>query len=264
MPAHIQIENLHFARGQRAIFAGVDMEIERGEVAAVVGPSGTGKTTLLRLISGQLRPDRGRILVDGIDVHQQSQSGLMALRKSMGMLFQSGALFTDMTVLENVMFPLSVHTDLSRTMIRSIALLKLEAVGLRGAADYHPDQLSGGMARRVALARAVALDPSLMLYDEPFVGQDPISMGALLRLIQTLNEALGITSVIVSHDLHETFMVADRVNILSQGVCIAGGPSEQIQSSTDPQVRQFISGHPDGPVPFHMSAVPLDEAMANV
>ena len=263
MTAHIQIENLHFARANRPIFTGVDMEIAHGEVAAIMGPSGTGKTTLLRLISGQLRPDQGRILINGKDVHRQSKSGLMGLRTSMGMLFQSGALFTDMTVLENVMFPLDVHTDLSRSMIRAIALLKLEAVGLRGAADFRPDQLSGGMARRVALARAVALDPSLMLYDEPFVGQDPISMGALLRLIEALNEALGITSVIVSHDLHETFMVADRVHILSQGVCIAGAASEQIQNSDDARVRQFIGGHPDGPVPFHMPADPLTQALAD-
>lgn len=258
MSIEIQIQDLHFSRGSRAIFRGVDMRIAAGKVTGIMGPSGTGKTTLLRLISGQLTPDSGRIFVDGVDVHQQSKSGLMALRKKMGMLFQSGALFTDMSVIENVMFPLQVHTDLSPAMVRSVALLKLEAVGLRGAAGLRPDELSGGMARRVALARSVALDPALMLYDEPFVGQDPISMGALLRLIQDLNNALGITSVIVSHDLTETFRVADEVFILSQGRVIAGGASEQVQMSNDPQVKQFIGGLPDGPVPFHYGGPSLD------
>jgi len=260
----IQIENLHFARGNRAIFRGIDMTLQAGKVSGIMGPSGTGKTTLLRLISGQLSPSQGRVLVDGVDVHQQSKSGLMELRKQMGMLFQSGALFTDMSVLENVMFPLQVHTDLSASMIRSVALLKLEAVGLRGAADLRPDELSGGMARRVALARSVALDPAIMLYDEPFVGQDPISMGALLRLIQELNSALGITSVIVSHDLNETFRVCDEVFILSQGQVIAGGPSEQVQNSDDERVKQFIHGLPDGPVPFHFPAPSLEQDLQAV
>ena len=260
----ISIENLHFARGERRIFDGVSLEIPAGQVTAVMGPSGTGKTTLLRLISGQLTPDSGRILVDGVDVHQQSKSGLMVLRKRMGMLFQSGALFTDMTVLENVMFPLQVHTDLSPAMVRSVALLKLEAVGLRGAGELRPDELSGGMARRVALARSVALDPALMLYDEPFVGQDPISMGALLRLIQELNSALHITSVVVSHDLTETFRVADNVFILSQGKLVAGGTSADVSESEDPQVQQFIQGQADGPVPFHYPAVSLDQDLQQV
>lgn len=261
LAAHIEVEDLHFSRGNRRIFDGVSLQIERGEVAAIMGPSGTGKTTFLRLVTGQLRPQRGRIIVDGVEVQAKSQAELMLLRKRMGMLFQSGALFTDMSVLENVMFPLQVHTELSSRMIRSIALLKLEAVGLRGAAHYRSDELSGGMARRVALARSVALDPSLMLYDEPFVGQDPISMGALLRLIQTLNESLGITSVIVSHDLHETFQVADRVFVLSDGQCIIGDRSERVQNSNDPRVRQFIGGHSDGPVRFHMPAPDLASAL---
>ncbi len=260
----IQIENLHFSRGSRAIFRGVDMQIRAGKVTGIMGPSGTGKTTLLRLISGQLRPDSGRVLVDGVDVHRQSKAGLMELRKQMGMLFQSGALFTDMSVLENVMFPLQVHTDLSPAMIETVALLKLEAVGLRGAATLQPDELSGGMARRVALARSVALDPAVMLYDEPFVGQDPISMGALLRLIQELNGALGITSVIVSHDLNETFRVCDDVFILSQGRVIAGGPSDLVQNSADAQVKQFIHGLPDGPVPFHFDACDLASDIARL
>ena len=260
----IQIQDLHFSRGSRPIFKGVDLCLPAGQVTGIMGPSGTGKTTLLRLISGQLRPDQGRILIDGVDVHRQSKAGLMELRKKMGMLFQSGALFTDMSVLENVMFPLQVHTDLSEDMIRSVALLKLDAVGLRGAASLAPDELSGGMARRVALARSVALDPAVMLYDEPFVGQDPISMGALLRLIQDLNAALGITSIVVSHDLTETFRVADQVFILSQGRVIAGGPSEQVRTSQDPRVKQFIGGLPDGPVPFHYDSEPLESDMPGV
>ena len=259
MPAHVEIEDLYFARGDRVIFDGISMSIPRGEVAAIMGPSGTGKTTLLRLMTGQLTPDAGVIRVDGQDVHALSRKKLMDMRRDLGLLFQSGALFTDMNVIENVMFPLQVHTQLSPRMIEAIAHLKLEAVGLRNAAKLRPEELSGGMARRVALARSVALDPTLMLYDEPFVGQDPISMGALLRLIRQLNQSLGLTSVIVSHDLTETFRVADRVFILSGGKLVAGGLASEVQASDDPRVRQFIGGEAVGPVPFQFVGPSLAE-----
>ncbi|HEY5719578.1 MAG TPA: ABC transporter ATP-binding protein, partial [Gammaproteobacteria bacterium] len=205
----IVVENLHFARAGRPIFRGIDLVIPRGRVVAIMGPSGTGKTTLLRLIGGQLRPDAGRVLVDGEEVHRLGRSDLYRLRRRMGMLFQSGALLTDLNVFDNVAFPLREHTALPEAMVRDLVLMKLQAVGLRGARELMPGELSGGMARRVALARAIALDPMLVMYDEPFTGQDPISMGVLVRLIRLLNDTLGLTSVVVSHDVAETAAIAD-------------------------------------------------------
>ncbi len=249
----IDIEGLSFSRGSRQIFRSVDMHIPRGKITAIMGPSGTGKTTLLKLIGGQLRPDTGSIKVDGLNVHQISRQQLFVLREKMGMLFQSGALFTDMSVFENVAFPIKVHTELPEEMIRDIVLLKLQAVGLRGARGLMPSELSGGMARRVALARAIALDPDLVMYDEPFTGQDPIAKGVLVKLIRQINQALGHTSIIVSHDIQETLSIADYIYLLADGHVIASGTPEELLSNTTDQVRQFMRGLPDGPVPFHFS-----------
>jgi phospholipid/cholesterol/gamma-HCH transport system ATP-binding protein len=250
----VRIRDLHFARGARPIFDGVDLDIPRGKVTAIMGPSGTGKTTLLRLIGGQLDPDRGSIRVDGREVPSLSRSGLYALRKRMGMLFQSGALLTDLSVFENVAFPLREHTDLPESMIRDLVLMKLQAVGLRGARDLMPSELSGGMARRIALARAIALDPMMIMYDEPFTGQDPISMGALVQLIRLLNDALGLTSIIVSHDVAETASISDYVYVISQGRVVGHGTPDALGRTDSEWVRQFMQGLPDGPVPFHYPA----------
>src|SRR3990172_2760893 len=222
----VQIRGLRFARGSRAIFDGVDIDIQSGKITAIMGPSGTGKTTLLRLIGGQLRPSGGSVLVTGKNVTRLPRSELFQLRKRMGMLFQSGALLTDLTVFENVAFPLREHTQLPENIIRDLVLMKLQAVGLRGARDLMPSELSGGMARRVALARAIALDPMMIMYDEPFAGQDPISMGSIVQLIKQLNEALGLTSIIVSHDVHETAVIADYIYLLSEGKVIGQGTPE--------------------------------------
>ncbi|WP_372741757.1 ABC transporter ATP-binding protein [Neptunomonas sp.] len=249
----IDIEGLSFSRGSRQIFRSVDMQIPRGKISAIMGPSGTGKTTLLKLIGGQLRPDAGSIKVDGLNVHQISRQRLFLLREKMGMLFQSGALFTDMSVFENVAFPIRVHTELPEDMIRDIVLLKLQAVGLRGARGLMPSELSGGMARRVALARAIALDPDLVMYDEPFTGQDPIAKGVLVKLIRQINQALGHTSIIVSHDIQETLSIADYIFLLSDGHVIASGTPEELLNNKTEQVQQFMRGLPDGPVPFHFS-----------
>ncbi len=251
---HIEIDNLRFYRGNRAIFKDLSLRIPKGKITAIMGPSGTGKTTLLKLIGGQLTPERGRVCVDGLDVHRLSRSALFELRARMGMLFQSGALFTDMSVRENVSFPLRVHTDLADEMINDLVLMKLQAVGLRGAIDLKPSELSGGMARRVALARAIALDPEILMYDEPFTGQDPIAMGVLINLISRLNRALGHTSIIVSHDIDETLSIADYVYIISDGELLASGSPEELAAMDDPRVRQFMKGEPDGPVPFHYPA----------
>jgi phospholipid/cholesterol/gamma-HCH transport system ATP-binding protein len=250
----VRIRDLHFARGSRPIFDGVDLDIPRGKVTAIMGPSGTGKTTLLRLIGGQLDPDQGSIQVDGEEVPSLSRSGLYALRKRMGMLFQSGALLTDLTVFENVAFPLREHTELPESMIRDLVLMKLQAVGLRGAHGLMPSELSGGMARRIALARAIALDPMMIMYDEPFTGQDPISMGALVQLIRLLNDALELTSIIVSHDVAETASISDYVYVISQGKVVGHGTPEALQNTDSEWVRQFMQGLPDGPVPFHYPA----------
>jgi phospholipid/cholesterol/gamma-HCH transport system ATP-binding protein len=253
----IRVEGVHFARAGRPIFAGLDLTIRRGRVVAIMGPSGTGKTTLLRLIGGQLKPDAGRILVDGQEVARLGRAALYRLRERMGVLFQSGALLTDLDVFDNVAFPLREHTALPEPMIRDLVLMKLEAVGLRGARRLQPSELSGGMARRVALARALALDPMLMLYDEPFTGQDPISMGVLVRLIRDLNAAMGLTSVIVSHDVAETAAIADDIYVIAGGKVIEGGSAAALAASESPWVRQFMQGEPDGPVPFHYPAPDL-------
>ncbi len=247
----IEIRDLHFSRGSRKIFDGVDIDIRRGRVTAIMGPSGTGKTTLLRLIGGQLRPDRGSIRIDGVDVHKLGRSELYQLRRRMGMLFQSGALFTDLSVFENVAFPLREHTRLPESLIRHLVLMKLEAVGLRGARDLRPSELSGGMARRVALARAIALDPMMVMYDEPFSGQDPISMGVLVQLIRELNDALGLTSILVSHDVQETAAIADHIYLISQGKVVQSGTPRELSDSPSAWTRQFMQALPDGPVPFH-------------
>lgn len=255
------VEKLHFSRGDKVIFAGVDLRVRQGKITAVLGPSGTGKTTLLRLLGGQLAPDSGRIQVFGQEVDKLERRALFDLRKRMGVLFQSGALFTDMNVYENVAFPLRVHKELPESMVQDLVLIKLEAVGLRGAKHLMPSELSGGMTRRVALARAIALDPELLMYDEPFVGQDPISMGVLVQLIKRLNQALGLTSVIVSHDLKETLSIADYAYILSGGKVIAEGTPAQLEASQQPDVLQFVAGLPDGPVPFHYPAPDYSEEL---
>lgn len=250
----VEIRGMSFYRSTRAIFNNIDITIPRGKVVGILGPSGTGKTTLLRLIGHQLQPDSGTIHVDGQNLAALSRDQLFIQRRKMGMLFQSGALFTDLSVFENVAFPLRIHTRLSEPMIRDIVLLKLQAVGLRGAASLMPSELSGGMSRRVALARAIALDPQMVMYDEPFVGQDPIAMGVLVSLIGKLNKALGITSIIVSHDVHETASVADLLYLLADGEVISTGTPTEMLNSSDPRVRQFMQGQPDGPVPFHYPA----------
>ena len=250
----IDIRDVHFARAGRPVFQGLTLGVPAGSVTGILGPSGTGKTTLLNLIGGRLRPDRGTVRVAGEDVHRLSRSDLYALRKRMGMLFQSGALLTDLSVFENVAFPLREHTRLPEPLLRDVVLIKLEMVGLRGARDLMPAELSGGMARRVALARAIALDPVMVLYDEPFTGLDPITKAVIVKLIRDLNEALGLTSIVVSHDVEETFSIADYIYVIADGGVIAAGAPEALRSADSPWVRQFINGLPDGPVPFHYPA----------
>ena len=250
----VEINNLCFTRGSRCIFNGIDMSVARGKITAIMGPSGSGKTTLLRLIGAQLTPDEGSIHVNGQNMHQLSRNNLYAARRQMGLLFQSSALFTHLSVFENVAFPLREHTQLNESMLRDIVLMKLEAVGLRGAMHLMPAELSGGMARRVALARTMALDPELMMYDEPFTGQDPISMGVLVRLIKRLNELLHMTTIIVSHDVEETCSIADYIYLISGGHIIGQGTPLELRQSQSAQVRQFMHGEADGVVPFHYPA----------
>jgi phospholipid/cholesterol/gamma-HCH transport system ATP-binding protein len=250
----VELKNLSFKRGDRDIFNDIDIRIPRGKVTGIMGPSGCGKTTLLRLIGAQLRPSKGEVWVNGLNLPSLSRSELFDVRKQMGVLFQSGALFTDLDVFENVAFPLRVHTQLPEEMIRDIVLMKLQAVGLRGALELMPDELSGGMKRRVALARAIALDPQILMYDEPFVGQDPIAMGVLVRLIRLLSDALGITSIVVSHDLAETASIADYIYLVGDTKVLGQGTPDELMNSDDPRVRQFMKGIPDGPVPFHFPA----------
>ena len=248
------MRGLHYAIGGRVIFEDLSLSVRRGRITAIMGPSGCGKTTLLRMIGGSLKPDSGRVLVNGRDVSRVARAELFSIRRRMGVLFQSAALFTDLNVFENVAFPLRVHTQVTEDSLRDLVLMKLNAVGLRGARDLMPNELSGGMARRVALARAIALDPDLIMYDEPFAGQDPIAMGVLLRLVRNLNEALGTTSLIVSHDIRETASIADEIFVLSGGGVIGAGAAAALKDHPEPEVRQFINGSPDGPVPFHYPA----------
>jgi phospholipid/cholesterol/gamma-HCH transport system ATP-binding protein len=255
----VKIRGLRFKRGSRVIFDGIDLDIRRGQLTAIMGPSGTGKTTLLKLIAGQLRPDAGSIEVDGQPIHRLGRRELYRLRMRMGMLFQSGALLTDLNVFENVAYPLREHTGLPESMIRTLVLLKLEAVGLRGARELMPSELSGGMARRVALARAIALDPMMVMYDEPFTGQDPISMGVLMQLIRRLNDASGLSGIVVSHDVRETAEIADYAYLISQGRVIEHGPPQRLLKSASPWPHQFLHGLPDGPVHFHYPAPELEQ-----
>ncbi len=255
----VDIRNLHFERNGRPIFKGIDLIVPRGKVVAIMGPSGTGKTTLLRLIGGQLQPTQGNVFVMGENIHRLSRTKLYKLRKKMGMLFQTGGLFTHLTVFENVAFPLREHTRLTEEMIHTLVLIKLQMVGLRGARDLMPAELSGGMARRVALARAIALDPALIMYDEPLSGQDPISMGVLVKLIRVVNDALGLTSIIVSHDVQETLSIADYAYVISEGKLIAKGTPDEIAHDQSDQLQQFLRGLPDGPVPFHFPAPPYEQ-----
>lgn len=247
----VELRDVRFGYGERVILDGISLTVPRGKVTALMGASGGGKTTVLRLIGGQYRAQSGGLTFEGQEVGTMNQAELYTMRRRMGMLFQFGALFTDLSVFDNVAFPLREHTDLNESMIRDIVLMKLQAVGLRGARDLMPSEVSGGMARRVALARAMALDPQLVMYDEPFAGLDPISLGTAARLIRQLNDTLGLTSVIVSHDLDETFHIADQVIVLANGKIAAQGTPSEVRSSTDPLVHQFVSAAPEGPVRFH-------------
>jgi phospholipid/cholesterol/gamma-HCH transport system ATP-binding protein len=255
----VEIQGLNFGYNGRVIFDNVDIIVPTGKITAIMGPSGSGKTTLLRLIGGQLCPTSGNITVDNQNIPQLDRNALYAARRQMGMLFQSGALFSDLSVFDNVAFPLREHTQLSESFVRDIVLMKLEAVGLRGAKDLMPSELSGGMQRRAALARTIALDPTLLMYDEPFAGQDPISMGVLLKLIKLLNDTLELTSIIVSHDVPETCAIADYVYLIANGKVIASGHPSTIMQESSGWVQQFIHGYPDGPVHFHYPAKPFKQ-----
>ena len=253
----VRIRGLHFSRGKKKIFDGLDLDIRQGKITAIMGPSGTGKTTLLRLIGGEMRPTAGSVQVDGVEVPELSRGKLLDLRKRMSLLFQHGALLTDLSAFDNVAFPLREHTNLPESVIRKLVLMKLQAVGLRGSAQLFPAELSGGMARRVALARAIALDPKMIMYDEPFTGQDPISLGVLVRLIDELNAVMGLTSIIVSHDVKEVTSIADYAYVISGGKVIGEGTPADLKQSGNAEVRQFMQGQPDGAVPFHQPAPAL-------
>jgi len=257
----IEIKDVNFAYGTRPILTGISMTIPRGSVVAIMGISGSGKTTLLRLIAGVMKAKHGEVRVDGQLVNDLDQEGIYKLRRRMGMMFQFGALFTDLSVFDNVAFQMREHTDFSEAMIRDLVMMKLHAVGLRGAHGLMPSELSGGMARRVALARAIALDPMLMLYDEPFTGLDPIAMGIISNLIKRLNSALGTTSIVVTHDVHEAMEVVDYVYYLSDGKMVAHGTPDQMRNSTDPLVRQFVYGEADGPVAYQYPSRTLVDDM---
>lgn len=259
----VDISKLTFSRGSRLIFDNVDISVQRGKITAIMGPSGSGKTTLLKLVGALLKPDAGKILVNKQNIHELSHRELYKARRKMGVLFQSGALFTHLSVFDNVAFPLREHGNLVEAIVRDVVLMKLQAVGLRGAAHLMPSSLSGGMARRVALARAMVLDPELMMFDEPFTGQDPISMGVLVRLIKRLNQLLGTTTIIVSHDVEETCSIADYVYLIAGGRVIAHGSPEELQASDQPEVKQFMHGEADGVVPFHYPANSFAEELLN-
>jgi phospholipid/cholesterol/gamma-HCH transport system ATP-binding protein len=263
VPNAIELTDVTFGYDRRRpVLTGINLAIPRGRVVAIMGGSGCGKTTILRLIGGQLKPQTGVVRVGDRSVADMSRDDLFRLRRKIGMLFQFGALFTDMTVFENIAFPMREHTDLPDPLIRDLVLMKLHAVGLRGAAQFKPSELSGGMARRVALARAVALDPMLVMYDEPFAGLDPISLGVVGQLIRKLNDALGITSVVVTHDVYESLKIVDYLYFVSEGRIVAQGTPDEVHRSADPFVRQFVDGEPDGPVPFHYPARPYAEELA--
>lgn len=258
----VEVDDVCFSYAGRKIYDHMTLSIPHGKITAILGPSGTGKTTLLRLIGAQLSPDSGKILFDGVDIHKLKRADLYELRKRMSMLFQSGALFSDLNVYENVAFPLREHTKLPEVLIHDLVMMKLEAVGLRGAAYYSPNELSGGMARRAALARSIALDPDLIMYDEPFVGQDPITMAILVKLISDLNSYLGITSVVVTHDVTEIMSIAHQVIIVADGHVIASGTPDEIRNSQDPKIVQFINGDYDGPYAFNLrSKIPYLEEL---
>jgi phospholipid/cholesterol/gamma-HCH transport system ATP-binding protein len=257
----VEIRDLCFSHGERTLYERISLRIPRGKITAIMGPSGIGKTTLLRLIGGQIKPDSGEVLFDGESIPSLSRSRLYRVRRRMGMLFQSGALFTGLSVFDNVAFPLREHSGLPEAIIRTLVLMKLEAVGLRGAARLYPAELSGGMARRAALARAIALDPDLIMYDEPFAGQDPISMGVLVKLISELNKAQGLTSIIVTHDVDEVMSIADYAYIIANRQVVAAGTPAELQQHRDPQVVQFLQGQADGPVPFHYPAPSFRESL---
>jgi phospholipid/cholesterol/gamma-HCH transport system ATP-binding protein len=257
--AAIELRDVSFAYDRRPVLRRINMTVPRGKIVAIMGGSGCGKTTMLRLIGGQLKPESGKVLVSGLSVPDLEPDALYALRRRFGMLFQFGALFTDMNVFENIAFPMREHTDLCEELIRDLVLMKLHAVGLRGAAMLMPSELSGGMARRVALARAIALDPMLVMYDEPFAGLDPISLGVIGQLIRELNDALGTTSVVVTHDVYESLKIVDYLYFVSEGRIVAEGTPEQVNASKDTFVRQFVDGEADGPVPFHYPAGPYRE-----
>ncbi|MBL8507445.1 ABC transporter ATP-binding protein [Chitinimonas sp. JJ19] len=260
----VDIDNVTFSYDRRTILKGISLTIPKGKVVAIMGGSGCGKTTLLRLIGGQIKPSKGEVRVAGRVVHELDSDGLYHLRRKMGMLFQFGALFTDMSVFDNVAFQMREHTELPESMIRDLVLMKLNAVGLRGAAKLMPSELSGGMARRVALARAIALDPVLMLYDEPFAGLDPISLGVIGKLIRDLNDALGATSIMVTHSVQESLRIVDYVYFVSEGKIVAEGTPAEITASAEPYVHQFVDGLPDGPVPFQYPAKPYTDELMGV
>ena len=250
----VEIHDMSFYRGTRPIYKNMSLTVQKGKITAIMGPSGIGKTTLLRLIGGQLKPQTGFILFDGEDIPSMSRSRLYEVRKRMSMLFQSGALFTDLSVFDNVAYPLREHLKLPEPILHNLVLMKLQSVGLRGAANMMPSELSGGMARRAALARAIALDPDLIMFDEPFAGQDPISMGVIVKLISEINQSLGLTCIVVSHDVSEVLSIADYAYIVAEQHIIAGGTSEQLRDNDDLRVKQFLEGLADGPVPFHYPA----------
>lgn len=260
----VTIDKVAFSWFNKSIYEDISLDVPQGKIVAIMGPSGTGKTTLLRLIGGQLYPQKGRVLFNGINMHKLKRKELFKIREEMGLLFQSAALFSNMSVFENVAFPYIEHTNMSRTMIQHLVNIKLEIVGLRGARHLMPSQLSGGMSRRVAIARALALDPKLIMFDEPFVGQDPIGVGILMRLMKELNRALGMTIIIVSHDVEECFHVADYLYIISEGRILGKGTVEEIRDSNNEHVNQFIQGRPDGEIPFHYVTTSFYEDMLSV
>lgn len=262
--AYVEVKNVTFSRGDKVIYDDINLTIPKGKVIAVMGPSGIGKTTLLRLIAGQIKPDGGEIIVDGENIPALKRSALYEARKKMSMLFQSGALFSEMSVFENIAFPIREHCKLPEDLINTMVLMKLNSVGLRGAADLMPSELSGGMARRAALARAIALDPQLIMYDEPFAGQDPISMGVIIRLIRSLNDALGLTSIVVSHDVNEVMSIADYAYIMANKKVIGQGTPAQLAKDDSSLVHQFMSGEADGPVPFHYPSTPIEQQLTEV